>query len=238
VLAARFPQPDLPTFIASLGAAGAAPATRPSPQVVLGQAPAMPDTVVEVCTPPVHSSAPARIDDPVISVVTPLAPERFGWQLTVGQETQDLLREVQDLLGHEVAPGDLEARQKLLQRKVAEAERPLRQGRRSDRGRDPATVPGAQSVRGRAHIRRRVHAPQARGGPEPVNAKAESAYRGMMSGLPSAARGPGAAVPFDSSPSSTVGYSAGSSRRPSTNNGTSSGSWSSASGPGATRRIS
>ena len=59
VLAARFPQPDLPTFIASLGTAAPAPATLPSPQVVLGQAPAMPDAVVKACTSPVHSSAPA-----------------------------------------------------------------------------------------------------------------------------------------------------------------------------------
>jgi len=96
VLAARFPHPDLPTFIASLGASGAAPATRPSPQVVWGQAPAMLDTVVEVCASPVHSSAPARMDDPVIPVVTPLAPGRFGWQLTVDQETQDLMGDVED----------------------------------------------------------------------------------------------------------------------------------------------
>jgi len=138
LLAERFPQPDLPTFVASLGTAPAtalAPMVHPSPQKAQGQTPLVSGTVIEVCTTPVHSSAPARIDDPVISVVTPLAPERFGWQLTVGQETQDLLREVQDLLGHEVAPGDLEAvlnfalrtaRQKLLQRKCAGAEQPHR----------------------------------------------------------------------------------------------------------------
>jgi 5-methylcytosine-specific restriction endonuclease McrA len=133
VLAARFPQPDLPTFIASLGTAGAAPATLPSPQGVLGQTPAMPDTEVKVCTSPVHSSAPARIADPVIRAVTPLAPGRFGWQLTVDQETQDLLGDVEDLLGRDVPPGDLAAvlkfalrtaKEKLLQRKYAQTERP------------------------------------------------------------------------------------------------------------------
>ncbi len=134
LLAARFPQPDLPTFIASLGTA----ATAPAPQVAQGQSPVVMGTVLEVCTPPVHSSAPARIDDPVI-VVTPLAPERFAWQLTVNQETQDLLRDVQDLLGHEVPPGDLvavlnfalrAAKQKLLGRKCAATEQP-RTGHRS-----------------------------------------------------------------------------------------------------------
>ena len=123
VLAARFPQPDLPTFIASLGTA----ATAPAPQVAPQQTPAVAGIAMEVCEPSVHSSAPARMDDPVISVVTPLAPERFAWQLTVSQETQDLLRQVQDLLGHEVPPGDLEAvlkyalraaKQKLEQRKT------------------------------------------------------------------------------------------------------------------------
>jgi len=150
VLAARFPQPDLPTFIASLGAAGAAPVTLPSPQVVLGQTPAMPDTVVEVGTSPAHSSAPARIDGPVIPVVTPLAPGRFGWQLTVDQETQDLMGDVEDLLGPDVRPGDMAAvlkfalraaKEKLLQRKCAQTEQP-RRGRHSkaDRRHIPANV--------------------------------------------------------------------------------------------------
>jgi hypothetical protein len=131
VLAARFPQPDLPTFIQSLGTA----ATAPAPQVARGQSPVVTGTVIDVCTTAVHSSAPARIDDPVINRVTPLAPERFAWRLTVSQETQDLLSEVQDLLGHDVPPGDLEAvlnfalrtaKQKLEQRKFAATEQPRR----------------------------------------------------------------------------------------------------------------
>jgi 5-methylcytosine-specific restriction endonuclease McrA len=74
-------------------------------------------------------------------VVTPLAPERFGWQLTVSQETQELLRDVQDLLGHDVPPGDLEtvlnfalraAKEKLLKRKFAETEQPRHGHRRSN----------------------------------------------------------------------------------------------------------
>ena len=88
--------------------------------------------VPDVAIPPVHSSAPARIDVPP-PCVTPLAPGRFAWQLTVGQETQDLLGAVEDLLGHDVPPGDMEAvlhfalrtaKQKLEQRKFAATERP------------------------------------------------------------------------------------------------------------------
>jgi 5-methylcytosine-specific restriction endonuclease McrA len=140
LIAARFPQPDLPTFMESLGAAPAAPATPPCPQVAQGQSPGLAAQTVQEATPPGHSSAPARIDVPV-PVVTPLAPRRFAWQLTVSQETQDLLRDVQDLLGHDVPPGDLEevlnfslraAKQKLERRKFGATERPRAGHRRSN----------------------------------------------------------------------------------------------------------
>ena len=92
LIAGRFPQPDLPTFIASLGTA---PATRPVPvaacpipQPTAGPSPVRAAPVIDVCTSPGHSSAPARMDGPVIAVVTPLSPGRFGWQLTVDQEAQ------------------------------------------------------------------------------------------------------------------------------------------------------
>ena len=142
LIAERFPKPDLPTFIASLGTAPVtrpAPMVRPAPQLAQGQSSLMAAPVIEVCDTPVHSSAPARMDDPVISVVTPLSPGRFGWQLTVDQETHDLLGEVEDLLGHEVAPGDMATvlksalrtyKEKLLQRKCAATDQP-RHGRHS-----------------------------------------------------------------------------------------------------------
>jgi hypothetical protein len=65
--------------------------------------------------------------------VTPLAPDRVGWQFTTSQETQDLYQEVEDLLGHDIAPGDVEAvlkysllaaKEKLLKRKCAATARP------------------------------------------------------------------------------------------------------------------
>ena len=40
-------------------------------------------------------------------LVQPLAPERFNIQFTIGQETRDKLKEVQDLLRHSVRNGDL-----------------------------------------------------------------------------------------------------------------------------------
>ena len=39
--------------------------------------------------------------------VQPLAPERFKIQFTIGQETRDKLKEVQDLLRHSIRDGDL-----------------------------------------------------------------------------------------------------------------------------------
>ena len=48
--------------------------------------------------------APPR---PEYARVAPLAPQRYGVQFTLDQAGHDLLRQVQDLLGHEVPRGDL-----------------------------------------------------------------------------------------------------------------------------------
>lgn len=59
----------------------------------------------------VPAPAPAHVEPPPApvrspAVVTPLAPQRFKVQLTIGQETHDTLRRVQDLLRHSVPSGD------------------------------------------------------------------------------------------------------------------------------------
>jgi len=87
-------------------------------------------------------------------LVAPLAPERFRVQFTIGRETQDKLRQVQDLLRREVPDGDLAAlfdrALTLLLKDVARtklaatmAPRPARQGR-------------VQSRHIPAHVRRAV----------------------------------------------------------------------------------
>src|SRR5262249_16520070 len=53
----------------------------------------------------VELSAPARIEPR--PKMTPLAPERFALQLTIGQGTHDKLRYAQELLGHQVPSGDV-----------------------------------------------------------------------------------------------------------------------------------
>jgi hypothetical protein len=150
VIRRHFPKPDLPTVIAALDP-GPGPAFQaPTPQLVENSSalarigvpvPALPPQVVE------NSSAPARIDPPAPRPMTPLGTGRYGWQLTVGQETQDLMQEVQDLLGSDVPPGDLEAvikysllaaKQLLLKRKCAAADRP-RPGR--PRSADSRSIP-------------------------------------------------------------------------------------------------
>jgi hypothetical protein len=140
LLAERFPQPDLPTFIESLAIQpmhSSVPAridhpTEAVPQPADSSVPARMDLPTEAGPRPAQTSVPARMDVPTARV-TPRAPERFAWQVTVSQETQELLRQVQDLLGHDVAPGDLEAvlnfalraaKQKLERRKFAATEQP------------------------------------------------------------------------------------------------------------------
>ena len=87
-LARRFPQPELPTRLESVG-----PAVQPPTQV--------------------GSSAPARMEPPTPGQagdrprVKPLAPERFALQVTIGQATHDKLRYAQALLGHQIAASDV-----------------------------------------------------------------------------------------------------------------------------------
>jgi 5-methylcytosine-specific restriction endonuclease McrA len=108
MLAERFPRPDLPTRLAPM-TVDSPPATEPPSAEItqLAVRPVEPATQL-LAVRPVESSAPGGMDVPRAKV-TPLAPGRIGWQFTTGQGTQDLFREVQDLLGHDVPPGDVEA---------------------------------------------------------------------------------------------------------------------------------
>jgi len=132
LLAHRFPQPDTPPHLAPASSqapggpgamepdahghmlAGTAPALpagtlvaagEPSP--VTAQDPAPGDAAGPASDPPV----PGRVDEPVIPTtyprVKPLSPQRFALQVTLDQETHDLLRRAQELLGPSVPSGDL-----------------------------------------------------------------------------------------------------------------------------------
>ena len=126
IWAERFPQPDPPTVIAPVAAPPPAPAmlATMSPQEIEHAA-----RHVQVETPS-FVAAPNVAPPPR---VTPLAPQRVGWQFTTAQSTQDLYREVRDLMGSDVPPGDVEtvfrysllaAKEKLLKRKLGSTEHP------------------------------------------------------------------------------------------------------------------
>jgi hypothetical protein len=80
------PRPDAPTIICRLPKGEASPA---------------PDTVAMTVAPTVAMTSP-----PARPVIQATAPARFKVQFTVGQETHDTLRRLQDLLRREIPSGD------------------------------------------------------------------------------------------------------------------------------------
>ena len=110
LLAERFPQPDVLAWVQ--------PISGPSPALCDG-----PHTLAHVGSPgeipvqhaPAHvDPAPGAVEAPAALaserdrlLVKPLAPQRFALQCTIDQETHDLLRYAQDLLSHQIPPGDI-----------------------------------------------------------------------------------------------------------------------------------
>jgi hypothetical protein len=89
------PQPDAPTVVRRLPAATPRSASPPMAPV------AAPTPGETRSAPPLVLSRP-----PLAAVVAPLAPDRYRVQVTVGKETHDKLRRLQDLLAREVPGGD------------------------------------------------------------------------------------------------------------------------------------
>jgi hypothetical protein len=142
-LAALRPRPDAPAVIRKLPAATPAVGapTRPSPPEVTH----LPLPRVEAADAPIASTVPAprphvgppRSPTRPPALVTALAPRRYKVQVTIGQETHDKLRRVQDLLRHCVPSGDLAVildraltllLRDLERRKVATVDRPRSAG--------------------------------------------------------------------------------------------------------------
>ena len=94
LLAERFPQDDVGTFVRAL--------PRPVAEVVPGP----PRIEVEVAPLTATESfvSPAPAAPPTPARVTPLAPRRYALQTTLSQETHDKLCRIQELLG---PPGDV-----------------------------------------------------------------------------------------------------------------------------------
>jgi 5-methylcytosine-specific restriction endonuclease McrA len=99
LIAALQPRPDVPTQVRRVAA---------PPQVVL----ATPSTNAAPEPVPAsgrESTAGATPTPPRPTAVTPLAPERYRFQTTIGGATLEKLRLAQDLLSHSVARGDDDA---------------------------------------------------------------------------------------------------------------------------------
>ena len=112
LLAQRFPRPDLPQRLQAV----------PSPAVLaLVATPSAPEPAGELAPERVEAMipnlsvtqlksqlAPERVEaEAPRPRVTPLAPERFGLQVTLDQETYDLLQQARALMSHQNPAGDI-----------------------------------------------------------------------------------------------------------------------------------
>ena len=97
LIASLAPKPDAKPMLRRLPG----PAPRPATSSAVAPVPA--ESPLAPCAPP-----QPRLDTPAPRpIVQPLAPERFKIQFTIGGETREKLREVQDLLRHSIRTGDL-----------------------------------------------------------------------------------------------------------------------------------
>jgi hypothetical protein len=137
------PAPDVPSEIRKL----------PGPARTTPR-PAAPVAAASPITVPISPASASPAGRPVVA---PLAPERFRVQFTVGKETSDKLRKVQDLLRREIPSGDPGAifdralsllLQDIARRKLAETTSPRPGGRADPRSRHvPAEVKRAVWLR-------------------------------------------------------------------------------------------
>jgi hypothetical protein len=98
LVASLRPRPDAPTIIRKLHASTVE--QKDGSPSSLGPDPAECSPARAAPQPPTHRLVAVR------PVIAPLAPERFKVQFTVGRETYDKLRRVQDLMRHSVTNGD------------------------------------------------------------------------------------------------------------------------------------
>ena len=94
IVARLQPRPDVPSTVRKLPAATSCM----TPTYAIPEATSITNTT--------EQSVPFTVPEPQRPIVKPLAPERYKLQFTVGRETYDKLRQVQDLLRHRVPSGD------------------------------------------------------------------------------------------------------------------------------------
>jgi hypothetical protein len=100
IVARLSPRPDAPSSVRRLPTPRAALATAEPPPLL--EEPAAP-----LSAPLVPASSPAPCPSPVPpAAVTPLSPDRYKLQVTIGGETLEKLRLAKDMLAHAVPSGD------------------------------------------------------------------------------------------------------------------------------------
>ena len=112
LLAQRFPRPDLPQRLqavpspAVLALVATPSAPEPAGELAPGRVEAM---IPNLSVTQLKSQlAPERVEaEAPRPRVTPLAPERFGLQVTLDQETYDLLQQARALMSHQNPAGDI-----------------------------------------------------------------------------------------------------------------------------------
>jgi hypothetical protein len=135
LLAERFPQPELPQRVEAIPARSGSVESQ--------------DAIDRQLAPGQVEAPPQR------PKLTPLAPQRYGIQFTADQETLELLRQVQALLGHELPSGDLaQVFKRALKLLVHELER--RKFAATARPRRGARPPSANPRHIPAHVKRAV----------------------------------------------------------------------------------
>jgi hypothetical protein len=156
LLAERFPRPDVPTLVTAIAPTAAAGRDVQESVCENGEQHApghvgspADDRVVSPLAAPASSPAPGQVESPAPRPkITPLAPQRFSWQLTVSGSTNDKLKYAQALLGHVVPNGEvaevldraLDALIEQLEKRIFAAGSRTRPGRDSS---DPHHVPAA-----------------------------------------------------------------------------------------------
>jgi len=110
LIAHRFPRPDLPERLQAIPSPSPSLAMAPAHMVQLSPGKVDADTPLtgQPAPGPGHQLSPGNVQAPAPpSKVTPLAPERFGLQVTLDQETYDLLQYARALMSHQVARGEI-----------------------------------------------------------------------------------------------------------------------------------
>ncbi|HVR71634.1 MAG TPA: HNH endonuclease [Vicinamibacteria bacterium] len=100
IVARLSPRPDVPTSVRRFSTSRPEPPLAAAPPLFAGQA-----TAASGPAPPA-SVVTATPTTPRPAAVTPLSPERYKLQLTIGGDTLEKLRLAKDMLGHSIPSGD------------------------------------------------------------------------------------------------------------------------------------